>query len=354
MPRAPPRPVRRGEGARAQLAGGLCDGRKRHRGHQARRPSGAGGAAPPGSGPGCAMRAMESFQSAAQAGAEGRKASSTGRSVTARGARHRRAPPASQLVQWHVDLTRLVLTSTASVVSRLTKIIATLGPAVLRGAIDELIAAGADVFRLNFSHGTHEQHGATSSPASASRGQRAGRHVAILQDLSGPKIRTGRSSSGRPLELAPGDAARDRHRATRRRPGRVSTTFAGLAASVRSAIGCCSTMGASSCGSSRRTARRSRRRSSPAVRSASTRASTCRASRCRPRRSPPKDIEDLRFGLAHGVDIVALSFVQTRRATAHARVIVADGDGRTSAHREDRASGRGRQPRRDSRRVPTA
>ena len=43
--------------------------------------------------------------------------------------------------------------------SRLTKIIATLGPASSSdAAIDELIAAGADVFRLNFSHGTHDQH----------------------------------------------------------------------------------------------------------------------------------------------------------------------------------------------------
>ena len=55
--------------------------------------------------------------------------------------------------------------------------------------IDELIAAGTDVFRLNFSHGTHAEHAAAVQRIRAAA-QRAGRHVAILQDLSGPKIRT--------------------------------------------------------------------------------------------------------------------------------------------------------------------
>ena len=70
---------------------------------------------------------------------------------------------------------------------RLTKIIATIGPASsAESAIDALIAAGTDVFRLNFSHGTHEEHGATITRIRAAAA-RAGRHVAILQDLSGPK-----------------------------------------------------------------------------------------------------------------------------------------------------------------------
>ena len=74
---------------------------------------------------------------------------------------------------------------------RRTKIIATLGPASASDAvIRELIDAGVDVFRLNFSHGTHEGHA-----ASIERVRRAARQsrriVALLQDLSGPKIRTG-------------------------------------------------------------------------------------------------------------------------------------------------------------------
>src|SRR5262245_846262 len=91
---------------------------------------------------------------------------------------------------------------------RHTKIIATVGPASDSDAVlDALIAAGTDIFRLNFSHGTHESHGATFQRirAAASRG---GREVAILQDLGGPKIRTGALVDHQPLHLKTGDALR--------------------------------------------------------------------------------------------------------------------------------------------------
>src|SRR3954467_8933386 len=75
---------------------------------------------------------------------------------------------------------------------RQTKIIATVGPASDSDTVlDALIAAGTDIFRLNFSHGTPESHAATFARVRAAA-QRAGSAVAILQDLGGPKIRTGR------------------------------------------------------------------------------------------------------------------------------------------------------------------
>ena len=52
--------------------------------------------------------------------------------------------------------------------------------------LDALIAAGTDIFRLNFSHGTHESQGATFARIRAAAA-RAGREVAILQDLGGPE-----------------------------------------------------------------------------------------------------------------------------------------------------------------------
>src|SRR5262245_22484095 len=72
-----------------------------------------------------------------------------------------------------------------------TKIVATIGPAsrapdVLR----RLIAVGVDAFRLNFSHGTHEEHSAVLADIRAVS-REMGHHVAILQDLCGPKIRLG-------------------------------------------------------------------------------------------------------------------------------------------------------------------
>jgi pyruvate kinase len=72
-----------------------------------------------------------------------------------------------------------------------TKIVATIGPgsrtpAVLR----KLIEVGVDVFRLNFSHGTHDEHSAVLADI-RTLSRELGRHVAILQDLCGPKIRLG-------------------------------------------------------------------------------------------------------------------------------------------------------------------
>ena len=87
-------------------------------------------------------------------------------------------------------------------IPRSTKIVATLGPAS-DPKIKELINAGVDVFRLNFSYGAHEEHAARiANIRSAASG--TGRHVAILADLQGPKIRIGGFAS-EPFELAPGD-----------------------------------------------------------------------------------------------------------------------------------------------------
>ncbi len=74
---------------------------------------------------------------------------------------------------------------------RRTKILATLGPASVKPAVLEaLVAAGLDAARLNFSHGTHDSH-AAAFRAVREASKKAGRAVAILQDLQGPKIRVG-------------------------------------------------------------------------------------------------------------------------------------------------------------------
>jgi pyruvate kinase len=110
---------------------------------------------------------------------------------------------------------------------RHTKIVATLGPATSRAEeIRALIDAGVDVFRLNFSHGSHEAHGAVVQRIRAAA-DAAGRAIGILQDLSGPKIRTGRLEGGRPLLLTPGDGLRIAAGDFEGRPGRIATTYAG-------------------------------------------------------------------------------------------------------------------------------
>ena len=116
---------------------------------------------------------------------------------------------------------------------RHTKIVATLGPATKDdAALDALLAAGVDVVRLNFSHGTHDTHRATYDRARAAA-VRVGRHVAIMQDLSGPKIRTGLLVGGQPLDLREGDLLVVATGDFVGGPGRVSTTYAELARSVK-------------------------------------------------------------------------------------------------------------------------
>jgi pyruvate kinase len=87
---------------------------------------------------------------------------------------------------------------------RRTKIVATIGPASRDPeTLIRMVHAGMDVARLNFSHGTEEEHAETAQRVRDAAG-RAGRQVAILQDLPGPKLRIGRLRDGI-AELKPGD-----------------------------------------------------------------------------------------------------------------------------------------------------
>jgi pyruvate kinase len=87
---------------------------------------------------------------------------------------------------------------------RRTKIVATIGPATESPQrLRELIAAGATTFRLNFSHGDHSEHAARIATIRHVSAQ-LGVHIGILQDLQGPKIRLGRFPGG-PITLADGD-----------------------------------------------------------------------------------------------------------------------------------------------------
>ncbi len=85
-----------------------------------------------------------------------------------------------------------------------TKIVATLGPASGdETMIAALAEAGADLFRINFSHGAHEEHGARIAAVRAVE-QRLGRPIGILADVQGPKLRVGTFATGR-VELQTGD-----------------------------------------------------------------------------------------------------------------------------------------------------
>ena len=78
-----------------------------------------------------------------------------------------------------------------------TKIIATVGPASnTPEMLRSLLVTGVDTFRLNFSHGTHEDH-ARMLAIVRSEADKRGKAIAVLLDLQGPKIRVGKFADGK-------------------------------------------------------------------------------------------------------------------------------------------------------------
>jgi pyruvate kinase len=194
---------------------------------------------------------------------------------------------------------------------RHTKIVATVGPASSSfQTLEALIGAGVNVFRLNFSHGTHESH-QTVYNAIRAAAQRAGRHVGILQDLSGPKIRTGPLAGNAPLRLEPSQELKIFAGDEPSKPGAIFTAFATLIRSAKAGDrlllddGRIELLVAETKDDHLQTVvvhggelGAHKGINAPGVRLPNSAVTD-------------KDARDLRFGLAMGVDLVALSFVQT-------------------------------------------
>jgi pyruvate kinase len=193
-------------------------------------------------------------------------------------------------------------------VPKKTKIVCTLGPvSSSTKAIRALLRAGTDVIRLNFSHGDHNTHAAALANVRKVAGE-LGRSVPVVQDLQGPRFRVGELPGGY-MDLKRG------HEITvsggRRGPGLIPVEpphgFKGVKRGDRITIG--------DYGISLK------------VVSAGPRGLKCRVTRggriferkginfpSSSGRFPPltrKDILDLDFGIARGVDLVALSFVRS-------------------------------------------
>ncbi len=116
---------------------------------------------------------------------------------------------------------------------RRTKILATLGPASSSPEkVEALIRAGVNGFRLNFSHGTHDTHAAVYRVVREASA-RVGVPVAILQDLQGPKIRTGNLVDGKPVTLVAGQRLTITSQECLGTARRVSTTYQALPGDVK-------------------------------------------------------------------------------------------------------------------------
>lgn len=197
---------------------------------------------------------------------------------------------------------------------RRTKIVCTIGPACdSEERLEQLIWAGLDVARLNFSHGTHEQHFARIQ-ALRSVSTRLGKPIALLQDLCGPKIRTGRVPGGT-LPLTTGSEITLVEGRDVRTDGRVPVQYEGLAEDLkpgdpilvddgRIVLRVLRCHGAGESGE---------------VIASVMQGGVLRdmggvhlpAARVRLSAITEKDKADLSFGLAQGVDYIGLSFVKT-------------------------------------------
>jgi pyruvate kinase len=114
-----------------------------------------------------------------------------------------------------------------------TKIVATIGPASnTRPVLEKLIQAGMNVARLNFSHGSYEQHGEVIKTI-RSLSRTMNKPIGILLDLQGPKIRTGTLKNGEPVELKNGDTIRITTDKVEGTAEKVSTTYTKLPGDVK-------------------------------------------------------------------------------------------------------------------------
>ena len=204
---------------------------------------------------------------------------------------------------------------------RHAKIVATLGPASSDAAtIRALLDAGADVFRLNFSHGSHEQHRERLDTIRRIESE-TGRHIAALLDLQGPKLRIGTFAGG-PIELTAGAEFRldldptpgDIHRATLPHPEIFAALKPGTDlllddGKIRLAVEAC---GPDFAQTKVVNGGRLSERKGVNVPGVILPISALTA----------KDRKDLEFGLELGVDWVALSFVQQPSDLKEVREIV--------------------------------
>ena len=209
---------------------------------------------------------------------------------------------------------------------RRTKIIATVGPTTdSDAALDALIAVGADIFRLNFSHGTHASQSATYKRIRAAAA-RAKRDVAILQDLGGPKIRTGSTRDGRPINVKSGDRLRIVTGDSPCEPGRISTTFEGLAKAVKPGDSLLVTDGLVELRVDATDGREIQTTVVEGGEIGDHKGINAPGVPLPASAITPKDVADLHFGLSLGVDMIALSFVQSAKDIDEARrLLVAAG-----------------------------
>jgi pyruvate kinase len=211
----------------------------------------------------------------------------------------------------------------APAATRRAKIICTIGPSCNSEVLlREMMRLGMDVARLNFSHGTHQEH-ARNIMRLRRAAKQENRSICILQDLQGPKIRTGRLKGHEPVLLKTGSRVTITPRDVGGTPSQISTTFQGLAQEVRPGSRIllsdglielrvtqiqgneveCEVVNGGMLAEHQGINLPGAALSIPAL--------------------TAKDRADLEFGLKHGVDMVALSFVRSAADVRSVKQIIA-------------------------------
>ena len=212
--------------------------------------------------------------------------------------------------------------------NRRARIICTIGPSCsTEPVLRDLIQVGMDVARLNFSHGSHQDH-ARHIETLRRVASEEGKTICILQDLQGPKIRTGMLKGHQPVTLKIGGQVTITTRDVEGTAELISTTFKGLADEVKpetcillsdgrielrvtNVIGDdieCKVINGGTLGENQGINLPGAALSIPAL--------------------TEKDRKDLEFGLEHGVDVIALSFVRSAADLMEAKQII-------TAHKKD-------------------
>lgn len=206
-------------------------------------------------------------------------------------------------------------------VDRRVKIVATIGPATREEpSLEKAIRAGMNVARLNFSHGTHEDHQKVINSV-RKLSKELGAPVTILQDLQGPKIRVGKFEKGS-IPLVPGEKVTITMKKVMGKEGLIPSDFPELAVSVKPGNKILLDDGLMEL-------------KVLAVNGEEVEAEVIFGGTLKDRKGmncpgvtlaveclTPKDLEDLQFGLKNQVDYVALSFVRHAKDIRRLRELI--------------------------------
>ncbi len=224
----------------------------------------------------------------------------------------------------HIGVSAAPVLGDVTTLQRRTRIVCTLGPASnSEERIEALARAGMDVARINFSHGSHDEHAEVIARVRRVE-ERVNHPIAILQDLQGPKIRIGALADHKPITLRDGQTFTITTRALIGDSDTVSTTYAALPSDAQPGDRILLADGAIEL----RVVSTTEDTVTTEVKHGGQLSEHQGINLPGVAVSAPalteKDRADVAFGVAHGVDFIALSFVRRPEDVTEAKALIAE------------------------------